>query len=175
MERSERKVEVPRTNDTVAASGEPGETRCISGATHVEARLPAELGIPRRFPPTANSGHVQDGVLPVNGQAIDAQPVPTGGIRQREHCDVVSIDRGEIAGMGLTISDPLVAQFPCHTCSWGVGKGIAEAMRSLSALNRGPITCSSGGGDVTDRTIARAAQTKKPKGAIECRKGERIQ
>jgi len=34
----------------------------------------------------------------------------------------------------LTIGDPLVAQFPCHTCSLGKKSEIAEEMRSLSAL-----------------------------------------
>ena len=35
---------------------------------------------------------LQDGVLTVDGKAIDPQPVPAGRIRQREHCkEAVSI------------------------------------------------------------------------------------
>jgi hypothetical protein len=46
---------------------------------------------------------LQDGVLTVDGQAVDPQPVATGGIRQREHWErVVSAVSGQ-SPVGISI------------------------------------------------------------------------
>lgn len=56
-----------------------------------------------------------------------------------------------------TIGDPLVAQFPCHTCRLGsVGEGIAEEMRSLSASIEGRSHVFGGEDDVTSNKTLHA-------------------
>lgn len=86
---------------------------------------------PSRWPPGA-SGRGSTRLEAVSFASDQSRSQPCGCIR-------------------LTVRDPLVAEFSCHTCSWGrsVKTGIAEEMRSLSAACKGRSHVYSGENDVT--------------------------